>query len=133
MSRLFIEAAKYAAASAVALAVDAGLLLSLTRYAGWHYLLAGSLSFLAGASVAYLLSVRFVFSAHRLHSRKMEFAWFVALGLVGLAVNALVLFVAVSRLGMDLVYAKAVAAACTFFANFALRRQLLFRSGAQLA
>jgi putative flippase GtrA len=133
MSRLFIEAAKYAAASAVALAVDAGLLLSLTRYAGWHYLFAGSLSFLAGASVAYVLSVRFVFSAHRLHSRKVEFTWFVALGLVGLAINALVLFVTVSRLGMDLVYAKAVAAGCTFLANFALRRQLLFRSGARLA
>ena len=51
-----------------------------------------------------------------------------SLGLVGLALNALVLFVTVSRLGMDLMFGKGVAAGCTFIANFALRRQLLFRT-----
>ncbi len=130
--KLFSDAAKYAAASAVALAADAGLLLLLTRFAGWQYLLAGTCSFVAGASVAYALSVQFVFSSHRLHSRKLEFAGFVALGLVGLAVNALVLFVAVSQLGMALLVAKLLAAGCTFVTNFALRRQLLFRHAAAL-
>jgi putative flippase GtrA len=135
MFKLFIEAAKYAAASAVALSVDVGLLLALTHYAGWHYQLAATFSFIAGASVAYVLSVRFVFTEHRLHSRKLEFTWFVLLGLAGLGINALMLYVTVSRLGMDLLYAKAVAACCTFVANFGLRRQLLFhtRAGAALA
>jgi putative flippase GtrA len=130
MLKLFSEAARYAAASAVALGVDYGLLLLLTRYAGWDYRLAGTASFLGGASVAYALSVRFVFSAHRLHSRRLEFTWFVALGLVGVAINLLVLYVTVGRLGVDLVLAKAMAACCTFFANFTLRRQLLFRNAA---
>ena len=31
---------------------------------------------------------------------------------------------------VDLVLAKAMAACCTFFANFTLRRQLLFRNAA---
>jgi putative flippase GtrA len=133
MLKLLIEAAKYAAASAVALVVDTALLLALTRYAGWYYLLAAAVSFLAGATVAYVLSVRFVFHAHRLHSRGLEFTSFVLLGLVGVALNSLVLFVAVGRLGIDLLYAKAVAAGFTFVANFALRRQLLFRARASLA
>jgi putative flippase GtrA len=133
MFKLFIEAAKYAAASAVALVVDTALLLLLTRYAGWYYLLAATVSFLAGATVAYVLSVRFVFHTHRLHSRGLEFTSFVLLGLVGVAINSLVLFVAVGRLGIDLLYAKAVAASFTFVANFALRRQLLFRTRASLA
>ena len=128
MFKVFIEAAKYAAASAVALSVDAGLLFVLTRYAGWHYLLAGAGSFLAGATVAYALSVRFVFHAHRLRDRNLEFFWFVVLGLVGLALTLLVLFVTVSRLGMDPMHGKVVAAGCSFIANFALRRQLLFRA-----
>jgi putative flippase GtrA len=132
MLKLFIEAAKYAAASAVALLVDYGLLLSLTRYAGWDYRVAATFSFMAGASVAYVLSVRFVFRVHRLHSRRMEFAWFVALGLVGAAINLLVVSVAVGRLGLDLVFAKAIATCCTFFANFTLRRQLLFRTAVAL-
>jgi putative flippase GtrA len=128
MFKVFIDAARYAAASAVAFVVDLGLLLTLTRYAGWHYLLAATLSFLAGAAVAYVLSVRFVFSEHRLHNRKLEFAGFVLLGLVGVAINSLVLFVTVGRLGMDLAVAKVIAAGCTFLANFALRRQLLFHT-----
>lgn len=133
MFRLFLEAAKYAVASAAALVVDTGLLLLLTRVAGWHYLLAATASFLAGATVAYVLSVRFVFSAHRLHSRSLEFTTFVLLGLFGLALNSLVLFVTVGRLGIDLLYAKAVAACFTFAANFALRRQVLFRAKAAAA
>src|SRR5580692_8487000 len=107
MLRLFTEAARYAAASAVAYVLDTGLLLILTRYAGWYYLLAATVSFLAGATVAYVLSVRFVFSAHRLRNRKLEFTSFVLLGLFGVAINLLVMFVTVGRLGMDLLYAKA--------------------------
>ncbi|HTC51226.1 MAG TPA: GtrA family protein [Steroidobacteraceae bacterium] len=133
MLRLFTEAARYAAASAVAYVLDTGLLLILTRYAGWYYLLAATVSFLAGATVAYVLSVRFVFRAHRLRNRKLEFTSFVLLGLAGVAINLLVMFVTVGRLGMHLLYAKAVAACFTFVANFALRRQLLFRTGAALA
>lgn len=130
MLKLFIEAVKYAAASAVAFVVDYALLLVLTRYAGWYYLLAAAVSFLAGATVAYVLSVRFVFHAHRLHNRKLEFTSFVLLGLFGVAINLLVLFMTVGRLGIDVVYAKPVAACFTFVANFALRRQLLFRTRA---
>jgi len=128
MLKLLIEAVKYAAASAVAFVVDYGLLLALTRYAHWHYLLAATLSFLTGATVAYVLSVRFVFSAHRLHDRTLEFTGFVLLGLVGVAINLLVLYVMTGQLGVDVVYAKPVAACFTFAANFALRRQLLFRT-----
>jgi putative flippase GtrA len=133
MNNLVTEAAKYAAASAVALAADAGLLLALTRYGGWNYLLAAAVSFLAGAAVAYALSVKFVFSAHRLRRRELEFVSFVLIGLIGLGVNMLVLFIVHGKLGLDLLLAKGCAAACTFFVNFALRRQLLFRIAPVLA
>ena len=124
------EAVRYAATSAIALLADAGLLLALTRYAGWHYLLAATISFMAGATIAYALAVRFVFSTHRLHNRELEFLSFVLIGLVGLGVNVLVLSVAHGRLGMGLLPAKGIAAGCTFLTNFGLRRQLLFRVGA---
>jgi putative flippase GtrA len=127
MGTVLNEAAKYAAASAIALVADTGLLLGLTRYGGWHYLPASAVSFMAGAVIAYLLSVRFVFHAHRLSSRGLEFSGFVVIGLVGVAVNMLVLFVTHGKLGMDLVLGKGIASGCTFLINFALRRQLLFR------
>jgi putative flippase GtrA len=130
MGNLPSEAAKYAAASAVALVADTGLMLALTRYAGWDYRYSAAVSFMVGATIAYALSVNFVFSAHRLHNRELEFASFILIGLVGWTINLLVLFIAHGKFGIDLVLAKGLAAGCTFLANFGLRRQLLFRARA---
>jgi putative flippase GtrA len=133
MGSVIKEAAKYAAVSAVALVTDTGLLLILTEYGRWHYLYASAFSFMMGAIVAYALSVRFVFNAHRLHNRGLEFSAFVMIGLVGVGINMAVLFVTHGKFGMGLVAGKAIAAGCTFLTNFGLRRQLLFRTGALLA
>ncbi|HEY6455342.1 MAG TPA: GtrA family protein [Steroidobacteraceae bacterium] len=133
MGNLLSEAAKYAAASAVALLADTAVMLALTRYAGWDYRFAAAVSFMVGASIAYALSVKFVFSAHRLHNREVEFVSFVLIGLVGWAINLLVLFIAHGKLGIDLLMAKGLASGCTCLANFALRRQLLFRNRALAA
>ncbi len=124
--KLAAEMFGYGVVSAVALAVDISILQSLVKLAGWHYLVASTFAFSAGAAVAYVLSVRFVFESHRLGSQALEFGYFVALGLAGLLVNAGALFVAVSAAGLDLVTAKLCAAVCTFATNFTLRRQLLF-------
>ncbi len=126
MRTLLLQVFGYALVSAVALAVDVSVLQGLVSVAGWHYLLASGLAFTAGAAVAYLLSVRFVFESHRVGNRSLEFGYFVALGLAGLLVNAGALFVGVSAAGLSLVTAKLFAAVCTFATNFTLRRQLLF-------
>jgi putative flippase GtrA len=131
MPRLLREFLAYGLASAVALCVDAGLLYALTQYAGWHYLMAAAASFVAGAAVAYLLSVRLAFHNHRLRNRTVEFTSFVLLGLAGVAVNSLVLQVAHGELGIPLLIAKAISAGFTFLTNFALRRQFLFRPQAK--
>lgn len=124
--KLVFQVLAYGLVSAVALAVDVSVLQGLVKVAGWHYLIASAFAFCAGASVAYLLSVRFVFEAHQVANRSLEFGYFVALGLAGLLVNAGALFVAVSAAGLGLVTAKLLAAVCTFATNFTLRRQLLF-------
>jgi len=129
MSRLLRELITYGVASTIALAADMGLLLALTQRAGWDFRPASVISFITGATVAYVLSVKFVFSSHRVRNRTAEFGYFVGLGLAGLAVNSLVIFFAVGTLGLKIVIAKAMAAACTFGTNFALRRQFLFRAG----
>ena len=122
------EAFGYGLVSAIALAFDTSLLYSLVNLAGWPYLRASAVSFSAGAVVAYVLSVRFVFPVRRLHNPYAEFISFLALGVAGVAVNAAALFVAISAVGLGLITAKVLAAGCTFATNFTLRRQLLFSS-----
>jgi putative flippase GtrA len=126
MKVLVKEALGYAVASAVALAVDMSLLWMLVRFAGYGYMTAGAIAFLAGAGVAYALSVRIAFKQHRLEERRKEFAGFVAIGIMGLGINSGAIFLGVTVLGLHYLMAKCIAASLTFSCNFALRRQLLF-------
>jgi len=126
MKGLTLELAGYGVASICALAVDMTLLWILVQYLSVGYVLAATLSFLAGATVAYSLSVRLAFKEHRLSDRRAEFLSFVALGTVGLAINAAIVAVSVKYLGLHYLIAKCGAAGCTFICNFALRRQVLF-------
>jgi putative flippase GtrA len=116
----------YGMASAVAFGTDISMLTLLVKVAGWHYLPASVVSFVAGGFVAYGLSVRFVFHRHRIQSRPLELGSFIALGLAGLGVNSIVLSIGVGNMGASLLSAKLCAAACTFGTNFTLRRQFLF-------
>jgi putative flippase GtrA len=118
------EAGGYALVSAVAFAADLCLLLVTARY--MHYLAAATLSFLVGGLVAYGLSVRYVFRHRRIARRSVEMTAFIALGLVGLAVNVAVIGIAVGQWSLPLVVAKLFAGCGTFASNFILRRWALF-------
>lgn len=121
-----IEAIRYGLVSVVAFVVDIGLLALLVRFAHWHYLPAAVTSFVAGGVLAYLLCVRFVFDYRRIGNPAVELPSFVLLGLVGLAANLGIIYVAVELFGWTLPIAKGVASACTLVLNYGLRRLLLF-------
>jgi putative flippase GtrA len=120
------EIVRYAAISAVAFIVDITLLTLLTQFAGLHYLLAATCSFLAGGVVAYLLSIRYVFRYRRLQDQRVEAMTFVALGLAGLLVNTGVMALLVGKAAVHVLVAKVVASAATFGVNFLLRKSVLF-------
>ena len=120
------EIVVYAAGAAAAFAVDVALLAAQVEWLGVHYLLAATLSFIAGTAVVYAVSVRFAFAYRRIGQAPMEFAAFAALGGIGILVNLGVMFVAVQALHLHYLLAKVLAAGITFFTNYASRRALLF-------
>lgn len=126
MKILLKEAVGYALASAAALAVDAGLLFILVHFFAWWYLAAATASFTVGLFVVYGLSVTLVFRRRRVADRRLEFATFAAIGLLGLVVNTTVIYACVRYAGLHYMAAKGVAAGFTFASNFLARRQLLF-------
>jgi putative flippase GtrA len=121
-----IEALRYLTASAAALAVDAGTYLGLIHFAGAHYLVAAPIGFALGLATVYFLSTRWVFSRRRLSDAKLEFAIFTAIGLLGLCLNQLILYVAVDGLALSPEIAKAISAALVFGFNFSARKLILF-------
>ena len=126
MIRLLSELGGYVGASAIALGLDIGLLALLVSGLGIPYLVAAATSFLAGTLFVYWASVRHVFGYRRLESASNEFAIFLTIGLVGLSVNLVAMYAAVSKVGLHYLLAKLLAAGFTFLANFAMRRWLLF-------
>ena len=126
MKNLLKEAVGYGLASAIALAADAGILFVLVHFFGWWYLAAATVSFTVGVAVTYVLSVTLVFERRRVESRRVEFAAFAAVGVLGLLINNAVIYLGVRHFRLHYMVAKAVAALFTFAGNFLARRQLLF-------
>lgn len=119
------ELGRYLIASLAALALDVTVLQLAASLI--HYLLAASLGFVVGAVAMYLLSTRWVFRRRKLADRTpIEFSAFVAIGLAGLALNDLVIYVGVDRLGLALLSAKLAAAGASFLFNYTARKLALF-------
>lgn len=126
MRPLLREAIGYGVASALAFAVDIGVLWALVHFLAYPKILAASISFCAGILVSYAVSVTWVFRHRRVQDKHLELASFAAIGAVGLGINAVAMSIAIQVFGVHYLLAKCVAAGFTFAGNFVSRRQLLF-------
>lgn len=124
---------RYLAASVVALGLDFSLLWLLTSQVGLHYLTSSAISYSTGAVLHYAISVTLVFRERRLADRRMEFAGFFAIGLLGLAANQLVMKAAVDGLGQSYLLGKVAATGVSFVLTFVTRRAVLFTARRALA
>lgn len=123
--KLLREFARYFLVSALALGVDTGGLLLLAQFV--HYVWAATASFLLGAVAHYFLSVLFVFKRRRMLSRRwLEAGLFIGSGVLALLVNVAVIAIGVEWLGLPLVWAKLLAAGCSFVFGYGLRKLALF-------
>ncbi len=124
-AQLLTDLWRYGLCSALALAVDWGLMLAFIRL-GMNYLAAATASFLIGMAVAYVGSILFVYRGRRSYTAVTEALGFVLVGIAGLVVNALLLFLFVKFAGLPAGFAKAPTTIGVFLFNFAARRALLF-------
>ena len=123
---LLREGSRYFLASAIALAVDAGIYVALIRLVGVHYLFSAPIGFSIGVTVIYFLSTRWVFRERRLSDARREFVIFAFIGMLGLLLNELILFLGVERLALSYELAKLASAGIVFGFNFSARKLLLF-------
>lgn len=117
---------RYVGVGGFSFLVDFACLYLLTDLAGWHYLLAATAAFIAGLVTNYLLCLRWVFDFHRMGNRLHEFVIFGIIGLAGLLLNNLLLFLLTEAAGLHYLLSKLFAAAFVLLFNFSLRRWMLF-------
>lgn len=118
---------RYFAASLLALAADMATLSACLRLLDFGLAWSATLGFVVGAVVAYVLSIRWVFRERAFgNAPAFEFAGFVAIGIAGLGVTQLVLWIGVGEFGLLAEAVKLAAAGITFTFNYMLRKALLF-------
>ena len=98
----------------------------LTEHIGMHYLISATLAFSLGLTTSYLLCLAWVFDFRRMPNRWHEFMVFSAIGLFGLFLNNLLLWLLTEYAGLYYLVSKIIATAAILFFNFSLRRWLLF-------
>jgi len=120
------QLSRYAVVSALALALDFAVFLSLNRLLGLPTL-AGAVGYSCGVVLHYFLSRNFVFCAVRSKkSTHRQFSEFVASGLIGLVVTAGVIALATGYLGLSAIVAKVLAVGASFVGVFLIRRTIVF-------
>lgn len=125
--KLLVQFVRYFFVGGFAFIVDFGLLYILTEYAGLHYLLSATLSFIAGLLVNYIISCIWVFNNSKFKNRLVEFLIFAAIGIVGLGLNDTLIWLFTDCIGTHYMFSKIVAAAIVYLWNFFARKYIVFR------
>lgn len=127
LTSLDSELVRYFVASGLAFAVDAGTLFLLTRFGDVHYLTSAALGFMLGLMTVYLLSIRWVFATRRIEKSSHELTIFALIGIGGLCINELGIYLLTDRLLIHYMASKLLVTFMVFTWNFSVRKIILFR------
>ncbi len=126
---LRIQVFRYLVSGGVAFLVDTGLLALLTECFGQqHLLLWTAISFAAGLCVTYLFSILWVFDNRSLRSRSAEVTIFILIGVMGLGLTELLMWLLTGKAGLHYLLAKVITTVLVFVWNFTAKKLILFRS-----
>ncbi len=122
----YVQFFRYGFVSVVAVIVNGGGLVILKDKGHLNYLIAATISFLAGLIVSYALSALWVFHSSKILNRKHEFVLFGIIGLVGLGLSDFILWVLTSGLGLYYLASWVIATIIVYFWNFGARKKYVF-------
>jgi len=122
----YLQLFRYTFVGGFAFIVDFGLLIFLTEYFHVYYLLSAGIAFVVGLVVNYYLSVRWVFNNRVVQNRIVEFLAFALIGMAGLGLNELFLWIFTDKLLIHYIFSKVITTFIVYFWNFFARKLLLF-------
>jgi putative flippase GtrA len=122
------EFIRYLLAAFLALLIDLSIFLFCSSILTLNNFFSAFFGFTSGLIVIYLLSITFVFPYRRLSKEKFgEITVFTTIGVVGLCITELSIYIGVSIIGASPFESKLAGVAITFFSNFLLRKYILFK------
>jgi putative flippase GtrA len=103
---------------------DFSTLIILHDFFKVHYLIAAACGFVVGLIILYLLSSRYVFGKSKIQSKTNEFLLFTTIGLVGLVILSLFMWIFTDIFGLNYLISKIIATIFVYAWNFFARRSL---------
>lgn len=122
-----IQFVRYFFVGGVSFLVDFTTLWLLKDGLGFHYLGATAIAFIAGLSVNYLISIKWVFGKRNINNRFFEFIIFAVIGVVGLILTELGMWALTGGLGVHYLLSKVLTTVIVYIWNFGIRKILLFK------
>jgi len=110
----------------VAFLIDILILWILTRFFRVHYLISAVCGFSVGVIVNYLMSINWVFTDRSLNSKGIEFTLFSLIGIVGLILNAILMWLLTEKFSVYYLFSRIASGLVIFLVNFLARKILLF-------
>ena len=124
----YLQLLRYTFVGGFAFFIDFGTLFILTEYFNIYYLVSAGIAFVFGLVINYFLSVKWVFNSRTLDNRLLEFILFTGIGLVGLGLNELFLWVLTDVFVIYYLLSKIITTIIVYFWNFFARKILLFKT-----
>ena len=128
-NNFFAQLIRYLFSGGIAFLVDKLVFLTMRYSLDLNRYLSTSIAFVVGLVITYTLSVVWIFSEHRLKSRWAELGIFILIGLVGLALMNLFMWVfsSVVGIGNDFI-SNLLSTICVTLWNFIAKKYILFTS-----
>ena len=121
-----VQLFKYTFAGGFAFLVDFGTLYLLTEYFKTNYLIAAGVGFIFGLGINYFLSIRWIFNKRSINNQLFEFIIFAIIGIVGLGLNELFLWILTELFFIYYLFSKLIVSLALYTWNFYARKLLLF-------
>ena len=126
-----IQLFRYVIVGGISFIVDYSLLFVLTEHVGLHYIVSATISFIAGLIVNYTISTSctsWIFRNSKLSNTTVELIIYGAIGVVGLVLNNILLYLFTDILHIHYMLSKLITAALVMGWNFVGRRIILFNN-----
>jgi putative flippase GtrA len=124
---IFHQLLRYIIVGAIAFIADLTSLFILTEVFGFYYIISASIAFVIGLMINYYLSIKWVFHKRNLSNKWIEFQIFAIIGIIGLFLNAFLMWIFTDYTGVYYLYSKIITAILILFWNFTARKIILFK------
>lgn len=119
-----IQFFRYLFVGGFAAVVNIGTLHVFTEYIKLYYLWSNIIGFIFGLLTNYLLSRWLIFSAEKTDKEFLEFISYAIIGILGLGIDTLIMWIGTSLLGVYYMLTKIISTGIVFVWNFSIRKIL---------